>query len=350
MIVFLSMMWDDLKSLYNSHFHRFWSFFVFFVLFSKSNTFSFVFLTEFPFIFVKSVIDILVYLSSNVVLFFSGFVSSFWRPLHAVKPLVDHKLDIANCSIIVKRPSWQTHDHVGVVLCIIQRSGFWKWFWTFFYRRITQLADRSEQKSHAWQIRAPKAVQLWLCNRIRSSNQPKWWKTWILHFSSSCFPSWSIRSCWLSNSWIINAQEVTFDPWALFSLGLTRRNAGAGRKTQSRIRRHSTLYGCEPLRCKDGAKGDAGTLKCFWNRSRSTLPSLDRRGDFLKLRLWKKTSFEPKSSIRKWTAAVLGSPQKFLRLAANTAVLSFHLRFGWRVNILALVSVWSPTLWFSWWK
>lgn len=101
----------------------------------------------------------------------------------------------ASCSIIVKDPSCQTHDHFGVVLCIIQCGGFWKWFWAF-----TQLADRSERKSHAWQILA---LQQRLCNCIRSSYQLKWWSCWIFYISSSCFPSGSVCSCWCQTAGLL---------------------------------------------------------------------------------------------------------------------------------------------------
>lgn len=115
----------------------------------------------------------------------------------------------------------------------------------------------------------------------------------------------------MSNCWVINAQEVTFDPWALFSPSLTRRNA----EKQSRISRHSTLYSYELFNSKDGAKGDTEVLL-------RRISSLDRRGGFGCER--EKTSFELRSS-----SAVLAWPQIFLRAAANTESSELSLRFGW---------------------
>lgn len=160
-------------------------------------------LKEFPLISAKSVIDIcLVCLSSRALHFYFYFIY-FFLALSPVfgdccmlwKPLTHHKLDIASFSIIVKRSSWQTRDPFGVVLCSIQCGGFWKWFWAF-----TQLADRSERKSHAWQILALQQ-QLWNC--IRSSYQLKWWSCWIFYISSSCFPSGSVCSCWCQTAGLL---------------------------------------------------------------------------------------------------------------------------------------------------
>ncbi len=121
----------------------------------------------------------------------------------------------------------------------------------------------------------------WLCDRIRSSEMMKLLDT--LHFT--------LWVCW---RWVINAQEVTFDPRALFSLSLTRRNA----EKQSRISRYSTLY--ELLDCKDGAKGDTGKQECFWD-------------GYL---LWIDAEV---SSNFGWEGKKTSSdaPQKFLRAAAN---------------------------------
>lgn len=80
----------------------------------------------------------------------------------------------------------------------------------------------------------------------------------ILHFIL-LFSLWVSLFLLMSNCWVINAQEVTFDPGALLSLSLTCRNA----EKQSRISRHSTLYSYELLNCKDGAKGDTGKQKCY---------------------------------------------------------------------------------------
>lgn len=146
-----------------------------------------------------------------------------------------------------------------------------QWFWEMIGNVVVQ--------KECWVILGQNVLKLWLSDCIRS----KWWECFT-SYPRVFPPGQSFHpSLFTSNSSIINAQEMTFDPQALFWRPC---HIGMQEPVQ-----HSTL--CVSERCLL----QSSSQSCYWNISGDTLSSLDRRK-------------ENKLLSRKWTGRKRTSPQK----------------------------------------
>lgn len=151
----------------------------------------------------------------------------------------------------------------------------------------------SERKSHAWLILGQKDLKLWLSDCIRSKS----WECFTF-YPRVLLPGQSFHpSLFMSNSSIINAQEMTFDPQALFWRPC---HIGMQEPVEKTRQESSTIQHCvcmSPWIVKTGQRVMSSSQSCHWNISGDTLSSLDRPK-------------ENKLLSRKWTGRKRTSPQK----------------------------------------
>lgn len=160
-----------------------------------------------------------------------------------------------------------------------------------------------------WRNTWSKRLTLWLSECIRS----KWWERFTF-YPRVFLPGQSFHpSLFMSNSSIINAQEMTFDPQALFWRPC---HTGMQEPVEKRILHHSTLCVCV---CESSGRCvlQSSSQSCYWNRSGDTLSSLDRRR-------------ENKLLSRKWTGRKHSSPQKLPFTRKHAEAVEINPEASWR--------------------